>query len=187
MKERPIIFSKPMVQAILEGRKSQTRRIVKTNASGRAQLAGRNWHLSDPEVIKACPFGAIGNRLWVREAFHVCNGAQRWNDGIYIYRADHGIGISGSYIDTAKWKPSIFMPRLASRITLEITGIRVERLREISEEDAKAEGCEPYRLPCHPDIGPFKAGYSVLWESINGAGSWDRNQYVWVISFRRID
>lgn len=211
MKERPIIFSTPMVQAILEGRKSQTRRIVKPTKDkyfgcelSQNELAGEI-NSGDHENSK---FGTIGDLIWVREnwrvaqqhnsirpidlnfergltIFYSAGGSRSHNsDGVYVNDNNYTQGVP-DWI--GKVRPSIHMPRLAARIFLEITDVRVERLHDISESDAEAEGCEPYRLPCHPDIGPFKAGYSVLWESINGAGSWDRNQYVWVISFRRID
>jgi len=205
MKERGILFNYEMVRAVLDGSKTQTRRIVKTNASGRAQLGGRSWRLDDQEAVKACPYGSIGDRLYVRETFaleHQADKEQKppfddgrtisFNDNWWVcphYRAtdptpelDYEDGEGPKCI----WKPSIHMPRWASRITLEITGVRVERLHDISEIDAKSEGTKPYMLPCHPDVGPCKAAYSQLWSSINGEGSWDANPLVWVIEFERI-
>jgi hypothetical protein len=148
MKERPILFSAPMVRAILDGRKTQTRRVIKEKL-----MRGEGAHVNN------CQYGKPGDRLWVRETFCYHDYLAR-----YLYKAD---GVTG-----VKWKPSIFMPRIASRIMLEITGIRVERLQDISEEDAIAEG-----WPKSSDW------YRSLWESINGQGSWVLNPWVWVIEF----
>jgi hypothetical protein len=178
MKERPILFSGEMVRAILDGRKSQTRRIVKGEVVDRA-------------AAKGCPHGTTGDRLWVRETFATGYG------GVF-YRASEGDNcksISGAIVP---WKPSIFMPRKLSRLTLEITAIRVERLQQISEADARAEGVEPCEVL--GTSGGFKdyvdlnngcesayASYHSLWESINGKGSWQKNPWVWVIEFRQIE
>jgi len=132
--ERPILFSGPMIRAILAGRKTQTRRVAKLTGAGRVKEAGshRNWHLADPDAVKACPYGTPGDRLWVRETF--CDtGCQR-----AVYRADTAVENWKYRI----WRPSIYMPRWASRITLEITDVRLERLQDISEADAAAEGVE---------------------------------------------
>lgn len=104
-------------------------------------------------------------------------------DGQIIYRATAGNADASSH--DGKWKPSIFMPRIASRITLEITGVRVERLNEISADDAIAEGVEIITSIDHGSTDPI-AAYRVLWESINGKGSWEKNPWVWCISFKRI-
>lgn len=181
-KEHPILFSWPMVRALLEGRKTQTRRSVKTNASGRTQLAGRNWHLSDPEVIKACPYGTIGDRLWVRETWgRLFNGGDE-NEPIF-YRADY----SKEDLETQVlpgWKPSIHMPRSAARLFLEITDIRVERLHNISEYDCAAEGIEISLdgTTC-AEFGIGQRLYRQIWESINGKESWNRNPHVWCVTF----
>lgn len=216
MKERPILFSAPMIRAILAGNKTQTRRIVKGyepdySIGVKAVPSDLSAMRSDPDFhfINKCPYGQVGDQLWVREAW-------RWNDGTecgcsefcthtgtgYEYRAS-GAGD----IDT-KWKPSIHMPRLASRIQLEITGIRVERLNDISEADAIAEGIENIGkvIDCWKNYeadhefrdaeGRQKAGiafntavpsFASLWQSINGAGSWDANPWVWAISFKRVE
>ena len=149
-KEHPILFSTPMVQAILDGRKTQTRRVAKV-ASNAISVAhnGLGWAQYDTELndkkrfnmgFLTCPYGKKGNRLWVRESFRECQkkiGPYGLEQNIdyefshYEYKADNPDG---------KWKPSIFMPRSACRILLEITGVRIERLQDISEKDAIAEG-----------------------------------------------
>lgn len=197
MKERPILFSSPMVCAILDDRKTQTRRIIKN--IGIVPGIGEVLNGSDDakEWPDFCPYGKQGDRLWVRETFNIND------DGHYIYAAD--LNDAGVTKWAAKWKPSIHMPRLASRITLEITGIRIDRLQDISEEDAIAEGIS--RVPFRPCDGwPICDGYMVgkddgvsglkhkakvayqeLWESINGKGSWDLNPFVWVVEFKVLE
>lgn len=205
MAEHPILFSAPMVRAILEGRKTQTRRIVKPQPE--AVLGG---HLLP--LKPSCPFGYIGDRLWVRETwgYRVGCGVNPTTEAVIEYRADSTratlpvpAGESGlprqrpNMTDAEllawweSWRPSIHMPRWASRITLEVTGVRVERLNVISARDALAEGIE------HGDWADIQHdvahGISVvdqfrqLWESINGAGSWDANPRVWVVEFRRVE
>lgn len=166
MKERPILFSAPMVKAILSGTKTQTRRIVKP----------QQFPLG---TCVACPYGTVGDRLWVRETWLQVPA------GI-AFRADGGdhYGAGGKL----KWRPSIFMPRAASRITLEVTGVRVERLQGISEDDAEAEGvaAEPHNGSC-VDRRCFVKAYASLWDSLNAKRSpWSSNPWVWVLSFRRI-
>lgn len=211
MKERPILFSALMVRAILAGTKSQTRRVVKPLKAMGKSLAWCDLACSSEKLLRHqvrgyqehCPYGKPGDRLWVRETY--------WHDdedNSIVYRADGDTGI----VDTNKhetglarynWRPSIFMPRAASRITLEITGVRVERLQDISEVDSIAEGVEsmtgnkttvyhwdfPKPKPNYAVSGYKSAcdAYTVLWESINGPGSWEINPWVWVIEFRRID
>lgn len=175
MKGHPILFSAAMVRAILEGEKTQTRRIARLNASGRVAWKGHNWHCDDPESRLACPYGQPGDRLWVRET---------WADTMSdppeaVYRAD-GERHPSSFL---KWKPSIFMPRWASRITLEVTGVRVERLQEISKADVIAEGID--------GLSDIHAGwhqpYAQLWDSINAKRApWSSNPLVWVIEFKRV-
>jgi hypothetical protein len=214
MKERPILFSAPMVRAILEGRKTQTRRIVKPQpaASCRYAMNGNGdkaLHLGPPlkpgetmslVPVKAtsadhrlpCPYGAPGDRLWVRETF-----VYRSKHDRFYYRADHPVHAPYAHDG---WKPSIHMPRRASRISLEVTGVRVERLHDITEDDAKAEGAAPYiyghgsitefEISCDPGIrtpSMYRAGFEQLWRAINGCESWDANPWVWCVSFRRID
>ena len=207
MKERPILFSGPMVRAILEGRKTQTRRIAKDRdgitVHPNGQVLARGGWL--PELC--CPYGKPGDRLWVKETFQMHTTLagirvtyREGNADAWIEPPETWEGIP----DDNHWRPSLFMPRWASRITLEIESVRVERLQEISEEDAIAEGiiaprCElcgytfadarfqmDHRLCKAPEPHSATLAYRELWESINGPGSWDANPWVWVIQFRRI-
>ena len=211
MKERPILFSTEMVKAILEGRKTQTRRIIKKQPHGAGewvrQLASWLFPNVNPYIKLKCPYGQPGDRLWVRETWAL-NPWSYLGGCKYIYRSDYESfpknEIGKSYPDIDKWRPSIFMPREACRILLEVTDVRVERLQDITEEDAKAEGITDIEF--YPDEGfPLSIGhmagqddgktslhttrvkaYAALWESINGEGSWEKNPWVWVISFERI-
>lgn len=219
MKERPILFSAPMVRAILEGRKKVTRRALKlphgfweTSATGELVPIPAN-----------CPYGKPGERLWVRETWSDVNlqGAP----GI-AYRADDDIRDlmeEESFLDErgafnyddqrtkpyqfacwsedlisgaeGRWRPSIHMPRWVSRILLEITAVRVERLQDISEEQARAEGitdggcnnCGNHE-PCGCDCPSPSAidSFCHLWGEINGPHAWDANPWVWVIEFKRV-
>jgi hypothetical protein len=201
MTERPILFSAPMVRALLEGRKTQTRRIVKPQPSRDLYhlecLPSGEWR--DEEIsLGVCPYGRPGDRLWVKETHRLFDKV--WTpdamDTAVQYRADMRARIlSGRYVGadeaSGNWRPSIFMRRWMSRITLEITAVRVERLNDISEADAIAEGVDsttPFKW--RPDEWqnktPNVARYAGLWESINGAGSWAANPWVWAIEFRRI-
>jgi hypothetical protein len=208
-KERPILFSGAMVRAILNGTKTQTRRIGKYQMDSATELAVEtSMHATKGLTYMAtyrafpdggsarwglceCPYGIIGDKLWVRETFRLtdsndcaCYDPCNCKSGLPVYRAD-------CPCEESKWKPSIFMPRWASRITLEITGVRVERLNDISEEDALAEGAMEWWSGMtrreQEEIygggrGPIGA-YKDLWFSINGKGSWELNPYVWCISF----
>lgn len=197
MKERPIIFSAPMVKAILEGRKSMTRRIVKPQPEYRESKSllghyatwANGWNIDDPIGLKAfvdgCPYGGPGDRLWVKETF-------MGTKDCLSYRATDPRQVIEFGFD--RWTPSIYMPRWASRITLEIVSVRVERVKEISEEDADKEGFGgdfPHRIfpeLFNPDCGhlSMQECFAALWESIHGPGSWERNDWVWVIEFRRV-
>lgn len=230
-RERPILFSAPMVRAILAGTKTQTRRAVRTMPECHAaitssrHLSGLNWRLIGEHgtwMDVHCPYGQPGDRLYVRETWRV--GA-RWDDSkpsdippnscTVLYRAggfttngDAGERIHGGECSNPDWagktRTAIHMPRWASRIDLEITGVRVERLNAISEEDADCEGCPPCSR-CNgvgwinhgPDggwqcdapgcgDGTMKDQFRQLWESINGAGSWDANPWVWAVEFKRV-
>lgn len=189
IKEHPILFSAPMVRAILAGAKTQTRRVVHRRHLAQINLTRgpirANWS-------KPMPYGQPGDRLWVRETW------SREFEGGVCYRADDAPGEVAEFVDAqgnpikgSRWKPSIHMPRWASRITLEITGVRVERLQDISEADAQAEGCAlECMTPTGDDSGSAiwgPGGYIALWESLNGPGSWEANPWVWVIEFKRVN
>lgn len=178
MKETPIIFSTPMVQAILEGRKTQTRRIVKGKAlEWLAPGMFTPESVSDPDNY-LCPYGQPGDLLWVRETF--C--ADYYDDGIYVYKSLWN-SASSAIVPQPKWKPSIHMPKSAARIWLRIAGVRIERLQDISEADAISEGIEIIEDGmCEDPITSFK----LLWESIHGNESWDSNAWVYVITFEKV-
>ena len=167
--EMPILFKKKMVEAILDGRKTATRRIIKPAPT--SILKG--------DVFKEtrCPYGEVGNGLWVREKF-----LYRQNKTAVIYEAGHSsqeaAGLAGMY---GGWKPSIHMPRWACRLTMQILAIRVERLQYMSEEEAWAEGCEPGAM-----MMSAVDNFELLWKSINGEESWDTNPFVWVVDFKRV-
>ena len=181
-RERPILFSGPLVRAILAGRKTQTRRIVKTGPGITAvdDLDGERWpgYMDECREWKRlpCPYGVPGDRLWVRETFDAPPGST--NRAEVVYRADYE---RDEHQHT--WWPSIYMPRWASRITLEITGVRVERVQEISEADAFDEGVSLSA----PDEQTYRWQFAVLWNAINGKDSWESNPWVWVIEFRRVN
>lgn len=244
IKERPILFNAPMVRAILDGRKTQTRRVMRhqppsyeyklsrlmdtTDSEKRKHIDKFHWVqmnglniVSETNIYFRCPYGAIGGRLWVRETWQgplfYDEIPEDWNSDKYKtpeychYKAS---GDSCDFTDSddnfvERWSPSIHMPRWASRILLEVTNVRVERLQDISKEDAISEGFKAitkdgktikYGVPdadgypgnddigwdwCDWDVNPVIA-YKRLYESINGTGSWDMNPWVWVIEFRII-
>lgn len=224
MKERPILFGAPMAQALLAGRKTQTRRIVKPAPEMVTDQKVMPWdggaaallrHLN--ENRKSCPYGQPGDRLFVRETTEEdvmgSVSLSRYSADkapvLYINCEDHDFSGTVAHWDYSRpVRPSIHMRRWESRILLEVISVRVERLQDISEEDAEAEGIEgmdcptggddyqdywrDYTQPPEGDDGwPWFAGdqiasYRSLWESINGAGSWDANSWVWVIEFRRV-
>jgi len=203
MKERPILFSAPMVRAILDGQKTRTRRVIKNQRLGsgyqksfsayeveKNSNGDKAFGFDDEDETWICPYGQPGDRLWVRETW---KGLPAYDDD-FEYRADWSAEEEARYAKVLPWKPSIHMPRRASRITLEITGIRVELLNTISNTEILREGirsescnicvhtggsgCEH----CFSIINPFKK----LWESINGPGSWAENPWVWVIEFKMV-
>ncbi len=205
MKERPILMSGQMIQAILADRKTQTRRVVK-NPDWFGCLTGDCPHNRqsecDASLASDCPYGQAGDRLWVRETWccqmdnglfvyddkgtHLCHYAA---DGVEV-TADDGDGgqkYRKDGTEASPWRPSIFMPRWASRLTLEVVSARVEPLQAITEADALAEGFTAWT---HRTEGQITArrGFMELWDKINGKRHpWDANQYVWAITFRRIE
>jgi hypothetical protein len=216
VKERPVLFSGPMVRAILEGRKTQTRRVIKPQptkvshyeAPAPNGYAG-GWYMlfrEDDGMPRAdvlpCPYGKPGDRLWVRETFHlvsnylgkdlmaegrqyVCfkDGSQKYQDGAYYPNTIEQYA-PGAF-DGMRWRPAIYMPRWASRLTLEVTKVRAERLQDISDRDAKAEGIcnrhEGCRLGTHVEM------FSKGWDALNAKRgfSWESNPWVWVVEFRK--
>lgn len=241
MNSRPILFKEEMIRTILEGRKTQTRRVIKPQpAPGEIGSFGQGMPFirGDKKNI-LCPYGQPGDQLWVREKWRIgawredsgcfaidyCDGPLReWRndptdrDGegfnkLWIQCSDelHAKGIKpdddGHYRwevgqSPLRWRPSRYMPRWASRITLEITSVRVERLQDISEADAIAEGVEGHYIEdgwywrnylltdedaaISPMLSCPKKSFRSLWQSINGADSWEANQWVWVIEFKRV-
>ena len=233
MAERPILFADPMVRAILDDRKTQTRRLLKPQpVVGRADWTritpdDAGWLQNDNGTWRydgirdgkrfafagpyRCPYGHPGDRLWVRETFkpiasgevkhgygevrygyaYRADGATRWNDRTTKIHDLSGQPPTGPMqFQQRPWKPSIHMPHRASRITLEVTDVRVERLQDITYADAAKEGAEQapdfrYGLS-HPMAMNRRAGFAQLWEQINGEGSWGANPWVWVVEFRRM-
>jgi hypothetical protein len=204
MKERPILFSAPMVRAILDGSKTQTRRVVKGMALDWLVNVGFTNDFVCDGGNDLCPYGKVGDQLWVRETWAEVGTC---DPGLIIYRADYPFCVPKEYQnipkqDEIKWKPSIHIKRAHSRIWLEITNIRVERLNDISEADSITEGIE--RIGGNYSVSPWRnyrigqkgemsldcsapsRSYMTLWESINGAGSWAQNPWVWVIEFKKI-
>ena len=212
MKERGMIFNSEMVRAILDGRKTQTRRIMKEQPvlnGNFYEVFGSAWSkgmTSIPAVpghslSTRCPFGAVGDRIWVRETFCPVDDTQygggKWVDyrATPKFEASHPAGwdCAPNDAEALKWRPSIHMPRWASRILLEITDVRVERLNAISQADAIAEGAPP----SHPSIDCVSQEYGFpdfsrswfgqTWQHIYGEESWDANPWVWVIEFERVE
>lgn len=233
MKERPILFSAPMVRALLDGSKTQTRRVMKPQPVAIPGEPGKHWWPSNaaqsmiriedsfqkyPGIFDdACPHGQPGDRLWVRESFWGCD-LPGYGDQPCVVYDDEWSGKEYAPSQERPWArkfgriPSIHMPRDCSRILLEIVSVRVERLNDCSEADAKAEGVAPNWIgPL--DKGPNGLGgegwpgddyrhytngtdgdpaysaresFESLWESINGAGAWEVNPWCWAITFRRV-
>ncbi|HDU4693671.1 ASCH domain-containing protein [Klebsiella pneumoniae] len=233
MKERGMIFNGEMVRALLDGRKTQTRRIMKAQPSedftpmnmaleadykarwytpgivdkdGYLQPAGKEvFGVANENEGYSCPFGAVGDRIWVRETWARYNIDQDSHD--MAYRTT----IPEDWPESGRWRPSIHMPRWASRILLEITGVRVERLNAISEEDAQREGVHTEvwdqtvvarnyaardeffqfwseDMPHYVEMNQlYRSSFRSLWESIYGAENWLANPWVWVIEFKRVE
>lgn len=192
MKERPIIFSGSSVRSILEGRETVTRRVIKVQPHGLGAWIrqGIKWMFPNvcPHTTVNCPYGQPGDRLWVREAWSRVGNT---DPGYLTYRATYpeclppGLErVPADIRDVGyRWRPSIHMPRAASRILLEITDVRVERLQDISDEQALAEGVDQTNTSIP---GYARQRFQDLWGSINGTGSWDANPWVWVVEFKRI-
>lgn len=200
VKERGMIFNDEMVRAILEGRKTQTRRPVKNVRADnclviRKPTKKRNGvytHVMDAPEHGLCPFGNVGDRIWVRETFNAF-----WLDNDVIQEIKDGVSLASElcdykadYSDSSKpaegWTPSIHMPRWASRILLEIIDVRVERLHDMSEADAKAEGASPATYKITPPEAVYRVGFGDIWRSIYGQDNWLSNPWVWVIEFKRV-
>ncbi|ENO7635005.1 hypothetical protein ACFGSQ_001238 [Klebsiella pneumoniae] len=200
MSERGMIFNAEMVRALLDGRKTQTRRPIKWKQTRFTEIGeredGSKWPWSEDaehacDFWHPCPFGAVGDRIWVREAFRVHSRAT--DVATLVYKASERnswteqtrrvpVAVCNKLATPEKWTPSLHMPRWASRILLEITGVRVERLRSMSQDDARAEGVIAAS-------GPMEAGlaFRELWDSIYGEESWKANPWVWVIEFKRVE
>jgi hypothetical protein len=200
VKERPILFSGPMVRAILGGRKTQTRRIINPQPShgvSRCLYAKTGWAETDKDGACLCnkPVRSYwgGERLWVRETWQRVYEVDGERFTTPLANADRVFYDYAATTDCEppRWRPSIHMPRAASRLTLEIKSVRVERLQEISEQDALAEGCPgencyytPGLVNLVTDDGLLpQEQYRELWEEINGPDSWAANPFVWVIEF----
>ncbi|WP_434153286.1 hypothetical protein [Klebsiella variicola] len=212
MKERGMIFNAEMVRAILDGRKTQTRRPIKWKQTRFTEIGeredGSKWPWSEDaehacDFWHPCPFGAVGDRIWVRETFAALEPGSyeqvKPQDGHcqdLRYAATDRLAKSDADIRGYKWVPSIHMPRWASRILLEITDVRVERLNAISEEDARAEGIidggclncgEPEPCGCANPEPDATDAFAYLWQSIYGQENWNANPWVWVIEFKRVE
>lgn len=206
MADRPILFSAPMVRALLDGRKTMTRRILnpgdvydQISSEAAEDFELRGWDTfrdADGWLGAAWLRYAVGDRLWVRETW--CSGYD-YDDDDKPIGDEPRIFFAASecprwydpnqdrWLDQPKWRPSIFMPRPASRLTLNVTAVKVERLQDITEADARAEGCksfgpDPAGPHDAPTGGPVDA-FALLWDSINGPGAWAANPWVAAISF----
>lgn len=194
MTERPILFAGAMVRAILSGRKTQTRRVVTpapepcTYADGYA-IAGQAIE-GNPAVLAACPYGVAGDRLWVRETWAQPFLRTETSTGV-IYLADGPdfLPLSSAAhqwtreVAKSHWRPSIFMPRWASRLTLEVVAVRVEQLQEITKEDARAEGVTVPSSSGNSVVDWFACRWDELYEK---RAPWSSNPWVWAITFRRV-
>jgi hypothetical protein len=200
MTDRPILFSGPMIRALLDDRKTQTRRLFK----GIEQMPNGTWHIfggmigvAEPDVPKHAPDYVriqVGDRLWVRETWQALSFGDyqptKSSQSEVRYAATDPCADLDAEARGYPWRPSIFMPRWASRLTLIVTDVRVERLQDVSEEDAKAEGIEQdsdgwrdYLMPHTQCCGNPIDSYRTLWDHINGAGAWDANPWVAAYSF----
>ncbi|WP_368607534.1 hypothetical protein [Pseudomonas fulva] len=218
-KERPILFSAPMVRAILEGRKTVTRRAVKIQPRTKGDIGSYGLgqpFIRHPDPTKRspeCPYGRPGNRLWVRETwledpeddgtwaytqYMGCKGSPLSDIPKRFQKPEHCIFRASWEGPDMLWRPSIHMPRWASRILLEITSVRVEQLQDISEEQALAEGVRLYTD--HAELGDWyhvegietysaspRKSFELLWQQINGVDAWYKNPWVWVVEFKVVE
>lgn len=215
-KERPILFSAPMVRALLAGTKTQTRRALATQPGDGAEVScaraslnramtkpviAATWYVpaADGSTMCICPYGMPGGRLWVRESWRAADHLNKEKPSAIppgspvIYEADQSGDLPP--FNAGRGRPGMFMPRWASRILLEVTEVRVERLQDCSEADARAEGIErsgecnwrDYLDHPHNDFTSACRSYRSLWDQINGAGAWEANPWVWAVSFRRVE
>ncbi len=199
MSEHPILMSGEMVRAILDGRKTQTRRVILPQPLD-TWMKGPDWskyyvdgqknlwieHPTKHTEIK-CPYGVPGDTLWVRETWWGANNGKPYRNAIaplptVVHRANDTSGTA----NRVKWRPSIHMPRWASRLTLDVVKLRVERVQEISEEDAIAEGVSGNGVEHGPAKQTARYRYHVLWDRINAKRGyvWASNPWVWVIEFQ---
>jgi hypothetical protein len=231
MKERPILFSAPMIRALLDDSKAQTRRVVGLDSLKPSETSGYDWtwrgqaplrsiaqqrrhpqgcwqDATSARFLELCPNGVPGDRLWVKETHALTGGSTPQEvrdadaaDGV-VYRVDNVAALfTGRERDgravlapttfgdvVARWRPSIFMPRWASRITLEVTDVRCERLQSITLADAKAEGvqADPVGIGDVLRMRSARDNYGEVWDSINGDGAWALNPWVWAITFKKV-
>lgn len=200
MKERPILFSAPMVRALLEGRKTQTRRAVKNTGLYAIDAAIHGEETAQRELAALAtrsPYGQPGDLLWVKET--TIKVEDHGYAGPCYVESEEGravleYGLSPAPDDVTevdpqdiRKRPAIHMPRTMSRILLEVTAVRVERLQDISEADAEAEGIQEIVDAGVDHDGTPRDAYRALWEQINGAGSWSANPWVWVVEFKRAE
>lgn len=210
VKEYPIIFSGPMVNAILEGRKMMTRRVLKhqegrqvKRSNGLNDIGGAAGMWFNGERVFSCPYGDPGDRLWVRETWceadELLDGVKREPAVTIGYKADLSARFKGQPLDvfgwnweheSVKWRAAIYMPRWASRISLEIVSVRVERLQEITPNDARAEGLPAYVATPESDFySIYRNAFRKLWDPINAKRgySWESNPWVWVVEFKMVE
>lgn len=217
MRERPILFSGPMVRAILDGTKTQTRRVVGLDTLQPSTTSGYEWtfrgkapvrsiaqqkraaggcwqDLTAGQFLALCPYGEPGDRLWVKETYalhHAWDAHPPSAGGAASKRVWHRADAPDAIDGRGRWRQSIHMPRWASRLTLGVTSVRVERLHDITEDDARAEGVEPsYGKGWdgqRAQILSARDGFAHLWTSINGSESWVANPFVWVVCFKRVE
>jgi hypothetical protein len=204
LKVSPLLFSTPMIKALLAGKKTQTRRVIKKGTALNFLNEGFTpEYIADPGNASICPWGTAGDIIWVKETFRPLINCQNGEAAGFAYRADFTTDFEQQF--THKWKPSIFMPFKACRIFLQIKSIKVQRLMEISDDDSIAEGIsaidgvtelnddnwgkmeninhpvfQNYLKPGYACIWPSES-FSTLWQKINGQKSWDENPWVWVI------